>query len=292
MKNETIVLAPCKINLTLNITGKRNNGYHDMSMVMQTLDFYDKITIKKTNSSIINVIDKQSKIPKDNNSIVFRATTSFFQYTNIKHNGIEIFVEDNIPVCAGLAGGSADGAGVLVGLNSLFSANLSKQQLCEIGVQIGADIPFCIMGSTALVEGIGEIITPIKPLTQGFFVVAKPDWGVSTPEAFQIFDNAKKIHTIDNKKTIDAISTQNIIELGKSFANVFQDVYQNQEVDNLCSEFKDIGAIGACMTGSGSAVFAIFDSYNKAKFALDIIKNKYPSAFLARPCKFGARPIE
>lgn len=286
--NKVVVEAPCKINLTLDIIDRRQSGYHDMEMVMQSLDYFDTITIRETGTNIIEVTDQSPQLLQGKESISYRVAQEFFDFTGEQNPGIEIDIKNKIPACAGLAGGSADGAAVLVGLNEMFGSQLSQKQLCSIGLKVGADIPFCIVGGTALTEGIGEKITALSPLKGGYFVVMKPEWGVSTPEAFALYDQSLVERRPDNKQMLQAIQCQDLELIGKTFCNVFQDVLKSEEIDSICNKMKSLGALGASMTGSGSAVFGIFEDECSAQKCYEQLILDYEDGFIARPYCKGA----
>ncbi|MEG1448661.1 MAG: 4-(cytidine 5'-diphospho)-2-C-methyl-D-erythritol kinase [Oscillospiraceae bacterium] len=290
MQQTVTVKAPCKINLFLNIKEKLETGYHNMDMVMQSLSYSDTIIIKKRNDNKgIKVLSQSCCVPKDKSSIIYRCADAFFSNTGIVHDDITIEVINRIPHEAGLGGGSADGAGVLVGLNKLYGLNLTKKKLCEIGVTVGADIPFCIMGGTARVFGIGDKIEAINSNMDYFAVVAKPSsLSVKTPDAFNIFDNSSVKSSETSGSMIDAIKNGNTKLMSKLCYNAFSPVLcidQCCEIEKILAQF---GSLGGCMTGSGSAVFGIFTDIKSANNAITSLKNKEYICFLARPVSYGA----
>lgn len=266
---EVKVKAYAKINLMLDIICKRTDGYHDLFMIMQSIGIYDTVTVSQTGSKKITITCNINDIPLDENNIAHKAATAFFTATGIKNKGINIDIVKRIPHAAGLAGGSADGAGVLVALNELCAAGLTEDELCKIGVKIGADIPFCIKGGTLLAQGIGDVLNKVKPLRKCHILIAKPDCGVNTGKAYSQFDACGKEHTPDKLGMLYAMQSRDINAICAKMENVFE---QFIEVPNKV-EIKDVmrknGAVGVCMSGSGPTVFGIFDDKQKAEKAAE-----------------------
>lgn len=257
------ILAPAKINLTLDIIGVREDNYHLLEMVMQTINIYDKLKITKNNcGKIILKCDKKG-IPTDGRNIVVKVANAFFNYTKIQQ-GVDIYLEKNIPSQAGLGGGSADGAGTLKALNTLFKTKLPRKTLAEIGAKIGADIPFCIFGGTAIVSGIGEIVKPIKRFRDCNIIVVKPSINVDTSKAYSMYDNLKTHSKPCTNKMVKAIESADLIGIANCLGNSFQEALHIKEVADLCELMIKYGALNAIMTGSGSAVFSIFSNSEMA----------------------------
>lgn len=286
--NNIKVCCPAKVNLTLDIVGKASNGYHLMDMIMQTISLADYVYIEHNNTKSIKIYCDNTDLPCDENNIAYKTAKRFFEYTNIK-SGIDIKIEKNIPMQAGLAGGSADGAGVLVGLNEMFKTNLSKKQLCDIGFKVGADIPFCIIGGTTLTQGFGEKIKPISNLQNCYFVIIKPNFGISTKKAFESFSNFNEKMEIDNNNMIEYIKNKDIKNVAKNLTNIFEYVCDNKyEIKQVKDILIQNGSLGALMSGSGSAVFGIFDNFNEAeKCYYNLLKNY--NAFICQPIEYGAK---
>lgn len=285
------LLAPAKINLSLDIIGRMDNGYHELCMVMQSIDLYDTVSITENNSEEITISCSEKYIPCDKRNIAYKCADVFFNQLDIKCSGIEINIEKKIPSQAGLAGGSTDGAAVLVGLNHLYKTGLSLDELCEIGVKCGADIPFCIKGGTMLAEGIGEKLTRIAEFRDVFIALAKPNCGVKTVSAFTEFDKRGGSVGVETDKLINAIEKKDIDNIGKLIKNVLQDVCAPQKSLQLIEVVNKSGSKGSIMTGSGSAVFGIFNDYQKADSCLKKISNSYFKC-VCKPIKHGVKIIE
>lgn len=268
---EIKVKAYAKINLMLDIIYRRTDGYHDLFMIMQSIGIYDTVTVTETKSKKITITCNIDDIPLDEHNIAYKAAAAFFDSTKIKNKGINIDIVKRIPHAAGMAGGSADGAGVLVALNALTGAGLSDDELCTIGVKIGADVPFCIKGGTLLAQGIGDVLNKVKPLKKCYIVIAKPDCSVNTASAYKQFDECGKVHTPDKLGMLYAMQGRDLKEICSKMENVFE---QFIAVENKV-EIKDVmranAALGVCMSGSGPTVFGIFDNKDSAeKCALEL----------------------
>jgi len=291
MYSSAVVKAPAKLNLALNITGRRVDGNHLMCMVMQAIDLCDIIELDKNDDGIIKLSCNRSNLPCDSTNIAYRAAEAFFEYTGEANRGVSINIIKNIPMQAGLGGGSADGAAVLVGLNHMYSAGLSQDELCKIGLPIGADIPFCINGGTALAEGIGEILTPMPLLPECHIIVAKPSAGINTAQAFKKYDSAGSKKSADINQIKDAVFAGDLRTVCANMYNVLQEVAELPEINSLCKKITNYGALGAMMSGSGSAVFGIFDSKKNAKRCLISLLGEVDSIFLVSPADYGAQLV-
>lgn len=278
------VKANAKINLTLNITGRLSNGYHSLKSIMQSISLHDTVTVEQTESSAIEVICGGG-IPSGEQNIAYKAASVFFRFADISDTGVKITIDKHIPSEAGLGGGSADAAAVICCLNKLFGCNLPQKSLCEIGVSVGADVPFCIMGGTALCEGIGEVITPLATLSCKNVLIAKGRLGVSTKDAYAKIDSAEIEHTPWDKTDFVGIFES----WAKLCSNDFEDVSGDPEVELICSEMKNSGAAVAQMSGSGSAVFGLFSDNEKAESCR---KKLAESGFFAEICGFAEDGIE
>lgn len=211
------IVAPAKVNLTLDITGRRDDGYHFMRMIMQSVSLHNVITINYVpGGKDVSILCSSAEVCTDESNTAYKAAMAFFQFLHQPVPGLEIVIENNIPFMAGLGCASADAAAVLVGLNHITGAGLSNHELCEIGVKVGADVPFCILGGTQLVEGIGEIFTPLPNLAECYIVIAKPDESISTAEAFARYDRIGVERRPDTDGMIGSIVAGDIPGVGRN----------------------------------------------------------------------------
>ena len=247
--------AYAKINLSLDIVGVRDDGYHLIKTVMQSVSLHDVIGVRKADGGI-TIVCNDPDVPCDERNIVYKCAKRFFQAVG-REFGVYIDIQKSIPSQAGLGGGSADGAAVLVLLNRLCGDVLTTQELCEIGAKVGADIPFCIVGGCVLCEGIGEKLTPIDSKAELNLCIVKPDFGVSTVEAYRAFDNAEILSRPDTDTVIKSLENGDRITLAKNLVNVLE---MDERIDKIKNGLVEAGAVSACMSGSGSAVFAIVGS--------------------------------
>lgn len=279
MRDNMIVERACaKINLTLSVGNKRPDGYHNISSVMQTVTLCDTITLTKAPD--ITLECNKKLLPKGEANIAFRAAQLFFTKTGID-GGVDIKLKKYIPVAAGLGGGSADAAAVLRGLDRLYETALDTKKLCEIGKEIGADVPFCIVGGTALAEGIGEQLTHLQNNTQMNIVVAIGGEGVSTKYMYDMLDESGERLNIDNKAMIEALQNGDTAKAVTLLANDFEGVCMSVRpaVAQLKQALIDEGAIGALMSGSGSSVFGWFaDRKTATQAAASLRKQGYFAA--------------
>jgi len=268
--------AFAKINLFLDIVGKRLDGYHDIISVMQTVSLCDEIVLQKAESGVNFFCDEGSlhknSVPRGEDNIVVKAAKLFFDEAkeSVQHEGVQIDLLKRIPIGAGLAGGSADCAATLLGMDKLFCTNMPRKKLLEMGKSLGADVPFCITGGTAFCEGIGEKITPLPPIEEGFFVIAWPGINVSTKEIFSKVTPSTIVRDYTDYKT--------------NFFNIFTNITGGlyPRIIFLIDELKKCGAQCAEMSGTGSSVFAYFKDTHTAREALENIKT-HATAFLCRP---------
>ena len=289
---EIKVKAYAKINLMLDIVAKRTDGYHDLFMIMQSIGLYDTVTVTQTKSKKITISCNISDIPLDEKNIAYRAAALFFNATKIKNKGINIDIVKRIPHAAGLAGGSADGAGVLVALNELTGAGLTEDELCNIGVKIGADVPFCIKGGTLLAQGIGDVLHKVKPLRHCFILIAKPDVSVNTAYAYKQFDACNKVHTPDKLGMLCAIQSRNLADIALKMENVFEQFIDVPNKVDIKSIMRESGALGVCMSGSGPTVFGIFDDKEKAMTAAGRLKLFAKDIAVTTPVSKGCKIVK
>lgn len=258
-----VILAPAKLNLTLDILGTRMDGYHLMKMVMQAVSLCDRITIE--HASGFSLSCDSSVVPMDSSNLAVRAAECFCAHIGVPMDSFCLLLEKNIPSGAGMGGGSADAAGVLAGLNVFLGANLPLSELCGLGERIGADVPFCLTGSTALVEGIGELVTPVPDFPDCHFLIVKPGFSVNTREAFIQFDHGGIHSRPDTNKMLEAVASSDLPRAAHFLGNVFEQTVPFPQLREIKEAMLLGGALGAVMTGSGSAIFGIFDREEAAK---------------------------
>ncbi|HKL80189.1 MAG TPA: 4-(cytidine 5'-diphospho)-2-C-methyl-D-erythritol kinase [Mobilitalea sp.] len=260
--------AYAKINLGLDVLRKREDGYHDVSMIMQSINLYDTLSIKKYNDGVIKVRTNLPYLPNDRRNLVYKATTLFNKTMKI-NAGIRIILKKNIPVAAGLAGGSSDAAAVLLGLNKLFNTGLSTSELMQLGVQLGADVPYCILLGTALSEGIGELLTPLKPIPECTILLVKPDISVSTKYVYEGLKLDSSIIHPDIKGMLDAIEEGSLLRLTSLMDNILQTVTVRDYpvIEEIKEKMMEKGALTSLMSGSGPTVFGIFNNQEMAETA-------------------------
>lgn len=270
-----LIKANAKINLALDVLGERPNGYHDVKMIMQSVDLYDELNIEKAGDSSIIITCENNELECNESNLIYKAAKRIMEYVG-RDDGVRIELTKNIPIAAGMAGGSTDAAATLVGLNQLFNYGLSNEELREIGVKLGADIPFCIEGGTYLSEGIGEILTPVEPAPDCYLVIAKPDISVSTKFVYDnlILDEHTPHPDVD--AMLDAIKAGNLMDVCGNLGNILELV--TVDAYPVIADIKRIlleeGAINSLMSGSGPTVFGIFDSKDKAEKALEVLHKK------------------
>lgn len=258
-----------KVNLALDVTGKREDGYHEVRMIMQTVNLYDQIIMKKINDPGIHLKTNLYYLPINEKNIVYKAVKLIKDEFNIEQ-GLDIAIDKRIPVAAGMAGGSSDAAAALVGMNKLFSLGLSKKELMKRSLKLGADVPYCIMRGTALAEGIGEILTPLPPVSQCYVLIAKPGISVSTKFVYGNLNISELKEHPDIDGMVHDINNDNLYGIGNKLSNVLETVTIKKYpmIHKIKNEMVKYGAIGAIMSGSGPTVFGLFDHKKKAKDAL------------------------
>ncbi|MBO6147723.1 MAG: 4-(cytidine 5'-diphospho)-2-C-methyl-D-erythritol kinase [Lachnospiraceae bacterium] len=281
--------ARAKINLGLDIIGRCDNGYHQLRMVMQSIALSDTVTLKKSveNGDIVTYTQllngKQSPVPDDHSNLAYRAAKLLKVEFGIQ-NAIEINIEKSIPVAAGLAGGSSDAAAVLKLMNEEFSLGLTIEKLQEFGLRLGADIPYCLIGGTKLAEGIGEKLRPLSPMRPCQVLLVKPNEGISTAQAYGLYDRASEIEHPNIDSIIKALEHGDLSSLGQSMGNVLE--YVSIPLLPVIKDIKDYlkksGAYGVMMSGSGPTVFAIYEKASDMEdIALDALAN-FPEASIIK----------
>lgn len=287
-RKSVTVLAPAKLNLALDVVGTLPNGYHDLDMVMQAIDLQERLVLRR--SPYLNLRMPGSFVPVNNKNTAIKAALAFFDYTGLLA-GVDITIHKAVPVRAGMAGGSADAAGVLVGMNELYGAKLSMSELCAIGATIGADVPFALMGGTCRVRGVGDLLKPLPPCPDCRFVVVMPSIGVSTPEAFQWYDQMGSPVHPDCERQEAAVRAGDLAAICAAAGNALEHCSGAQETPAICAKLNEHGALTSQMTGSGAAVFGVFDGEDAARAAVQALQGSYKQVYLCRPVRGGAQVL-
>ena len=281
------VKANAKINLLLDILGTLPNGYHDLYMLMQSVSLHDTVTVETDNSKKITLTCNIKDIPLDDSNTAVKAANAFFDYTGKENPGVKIHLEKTIPHAAGLAGGSADAAGVLVALKRLFMPELTDRQLIEIGSTVGSDVPFCALGGTMVAQGTGTILTYLPNLSIENIVIVKPDRSVSTGKAYSAFDSAEKVRHLDKTGIYNAVIEKDYNGIYSRCDNVFEQFIFVPERVPIKAIMRKNGARCCCMSGSGPSIFCIFESAEGAEKAAEELKVDYPDTFVCRSTEAG-----
>ena len=292
MSESVAVKAYGKLNLLLDIVGKRPDGYHTLKSVFQSISVNDIVEVEIHDGEGIIIHCDDENIPTDKSNLAYKACIGFFEYTKIKPCGVTISIEKNIPSMAGMAGGSADCAAVLAALDKLFETKLSKDQLCDIGVKLGADVPFCLTGGTVLCEGIGEIMTDLPDLENCWFAVAKPEVSISTPECYKKFDSMTITEKAKTDDMIAALVVGDIQTVSDCLYNALEIAADFDEIKNVKKIMIENGAMGSMMTGSGSAVFGIFENKKDAKSCIKELEDVCPFTAVLKPVSSGLEILE
>jgi len=276
------IKAYAKINIALDVVGKRKDGYHLLRMIMQAIDLYDTIEIEKIDSGI-NLKCNKHYVPTDERNLAYKAAKLFKETYSITE-GVDITLDKNIPVSAGLAGGSTDAAGVLKLMNKIFDVNADDDELKVLGLKLGADVPYCISGGTALCEGVGEQITQLKQFKDKILILIKPPFGVSTKEVYKNFDLSRVIFHPRIEELIEKMESDDIYFVANNMKNLLENVTlkKHRVISSIKEEVKLNGSIGTMMSGSGPTVFAFFDDMLKAQICYDNMKTKYKDVFITR----------
>jgi len=280
MPKQIVVEAPAKINLILDVKGKRSDGYHEIETVMHQINLTDRVGISVGSSNDIEVISDSNEIPQDENNLAYKAAKLYKDKYGIA-GGIKIAIKKNIPIGAGLAGGSTDAAAVLIGLNKIFK-HTDVYRLADLGTRIGSDVPFCVWGGTALATGRGEKLSPLLSRRFPYIVLVKPKFEVSTAWVYGKFQLNQATIKPDMAAFVAAWNKYDNINIAKEMENVLESVtlVNYPEIADIKCEMNNLGAIKSLMSGSGSSVFGIFTDYLTAFNAVNIFKTKYKEVFL------------
>lgn len=286
------VQSPAKLNLFLEINGKRNDGYHLISTVMQSVTLYDDITVTVDKEGHgIELSCNKENIPCDSSNTAYKAAEVFFEHTGLPKAAVSIRIKKRIPSGAGMAGGSTDAAGVLYALNELYETDMTNEELAGLGERIGADVPFCVYGGTMSATGIGSILSPLPDMPDCHIVIVMPDFRISTAEAYNRSDSLGYDFTKSMENMTGAICSERLAQTAAALYNRFEDVAGIDEISEIKEMMLRSGALGALMTGSGSAVFGIFDDRDKASSCEDNLSRKYDEVFIVHPDRAGPQKV-
>ena len=280
------IYCNAKLNLSFDITGTREDGYHLVDTVMQSVDLHDTLTVIRTQGEDIEITSNDPSLPVDERNLVHKAAKLLAETYGVKHRGISVNIKKRIPVEAGLGGGSADAAGALRALRLLWELDVGDDELAALGLELGADIPFCLRGGTARASGIGEVLTPLPPFPACFFVIAMPESGFSTAAAYRLIDEKSGYGHPSTEKLVAAIMSGDFDAAAKQFCSVFETSRVYGESRAMVEKMLMANAAGASMTGSGAAVFAAFHNEGDAAECAAYLKDDY-RVFLAKPAIHG-----
>ena len=277
--------APAKLNLTLDVLGKRPDGYHDLRMMMQSIRLTDLLTLEENGGGELRVSTNLHFLPNNEKNLAAQAALRWWEARGQSPRGLDITIEKHVPVCAGMAGGSSDAAAVLRALNDMEGAPLSLPELAKIGERVGSDVPYCVLGGTALAEGRGEVITPLPPLPQCWVVLCKPEFSISTPALFAKIDSVRLRCRPDTQGAIAALEAGDLHGVARRMYNVFEDALperQHARVNDIKNVLIQCGALGASMSGTGPTAFGLFDDEGLAREAQERLEEFGGEVFLTQ----------
>lgn len=274
--------ACAKINLYLDVVGKRPDGYHNIESVMQSVSLRDEVEIAIDTGKPWRITCDRSEVPTGKNNLCWKAAEAFFAAYGEKPDGLEIRIEKRIPMGAGLAGGSADAAAVLHGFNRLYGNPFSVEELCRIGSGIGSDVPFCVLGGTAFTQQRGEDMMPIYPSLRAYYVICKPNASLSTKEMYDLLDRKEYLPKLGCGNLLEPLRHGTDLDAADHLYNAFEQaaVSEIPEIAEITRRLKENGARNAQMSGSGPAVFGVFDDEKIAESAYDLLRTDYPQTYL------------
>ncbi len=277
--------AYAKINISLDVLGLLPNGYHEMCMVMQSVSLCDDVFISLNDTGEVRCKSNAAFLPQDEGNIAVRAARKFFSAAGMDSAGADIRIVKRIPVCAGLGGGSSDGAAVLRGLNRLCGEPFTRPRLEELAASVGSDIPFCVAGGTQLATGTGTTLQDLPELPNCAIVICKPPFAIRTPELFAKIDSRRSRLHPDTAGIIAALERGEVEAVARRMYNVFEDVLPRSagEIAMLKSRLLDCGALGSVMSGTGSALFGVFEDAKRAETAYNVLKSEVKECYLATP---------
>lgn len=285
------VRAYAKINLMLDILSRLENCYHDLFMIMQSVGLYDTVTVETNETANITISCDVPQIPTDEKNIAFKAATEFFGFAKIENPGININIEKRIPHAAGLAGGSADAAGVIIALDRLFNTKLSEKEIIALGSKIGADVPFCALGGTMLAQYTGTVLSHLPDLSERYIIIVKPDQEVSTAKAYAAFDTAERVRHLDTKGMLLACINDDWDAISKNVGNVFEQFIEVTERTVIKGIMRKHKCLCCCMSGSGPSIFGVFDEKEKAESCLNELLKDFENSYLCTSVKSGCEIV-
>lgn len=269
------VNAYAKINLTLDVTGKRPDGYHTLDTIMQTVSLWDELELIPKEEPGIRLTSSHKYLPENEKNTAYRAAKLFFDHCGMpEETGLEISIKKRIPNRAGMGGGSADAAAVLRGLNEMYDMGMPREELMELGAAIGADVPFCVAGGACRCTGIGEKLEPLPPMPDCHLLICKPPAGMSTPRAYALMDQFPLSSNRATPKMVAALESGDLRQIAGALGNRFDETMKLAQVRQIKKAMISAGALGAIMTGSGSAVFGIFDAQGKAEDCAHLLEGQ------------------
>ena len=279
------VQAQAKLNLTLDVIGKRPDGYHDLRMIMQSVALADGLTLKQVCGTQPQVRTNLHFLPNNEKNLAVRAALRWWEARGQAPQGLDIAIDKRIPVCAGMAGGSSDAAAVLRALNTMEGEPLSPMEVAKIGEQVGSDVPYCVLGGTALAEGRGELLTPLPPLPRCWVALCKPEFSISTPALFAKIDSVRLRCRPDTQGAVAALRAGDLVGVARRMYNVFEDAlpsHRRGRVTDIKNVLIQCGALGASMSGTGPTVFGLFDDEGAAQEARERLSSFDGEVFLAQ----------
>ena len=280
---KVVEAAPAKLNLTLDVGAKHPDGYHDVISVMISAGLYDVVTLERGVGEGITVTCSDPTLPCDETNLAYRAAKLFFDHFSIVCDGVYIYLEKHIPMQAGLGGGSSDAAAVLRGLRRLYAPDMALDELERIAIRLGSDVPYCIRGATTLVLGRGEQLLPKAAMPTCWFVLCKPDESYSTAAMYRRIDDEQPQCAIDTQSMLQALEQGDVSAIAEHIGNIFEYVLpEGSAVVDIRRRLCALGALRACMSGSGSAVFGLFADEQTATSACEAIKTYYPRSWVAK----------
>lgn len=274
--------AYAKINLTLEVLDKRHDGYHNIRSIMQSVSIFDIVVINTTKGRDIKILCSDRGTPNDERNTCYKAAHAFFKHTNLTNPGIAITIIKKIPSQSGLGGASTDAACTLHILNQMFKTNLSNEDLCFIGSKVGADVPFCVVGGTMLAQGIGEKLTPCDHIPECYVVIVKPEIDIPTGRAYEILDSRFYKNYNFTNDALDALKNKDLNQLSSSLCNSFETAININEIKTIKRSLVELGALNSLMTGSGSAVYGIFNDKNAALNCANVFCRSYKKVFICK----------